>query len=559
MKKLFLILTTFISLLDNITAQTTLEEGPPVECGSNVPQKILGKNEKYFFVLRTNLKSSDKKYHIEKYAIADMSFVSAIDISLENNIEAKSSVIKTFGGNDLIELKDVFYLNGKFLVFRTSTDHKKGSITLFLQTISEDGNINKDLSELYKIKITPLPNMSINYDALDCNYAEFSFSLSSDNKKLLVIDQEIRNNHGTESIEKISTKLLDAETMTFKMEKEIPNQYKETKIRPWDYKVDGSENIYFIYNYFNSDKKLQTAIGLVAPNSSSIIGMDINVDRTKYKIEDVDYLINDNSIYCNGIYKNKTDKKEKGSNNQIELFSVFSQKFNTNSYKTEQSDSKPLSEDIIHKLKISVHQGFDINHGYQNFKLDHINIINNEVYSIAQLYIPYSALLVFKTNILGKIEWMTSINNSFGPYSRKAVSAYLDLNSCYYHVCTSNDKLSIIFNENPKNLKKIKNKNVYDLELAEYKIYSRIKGTNVIFANIDKSGVVERDVIFKNEKYCLLFLPKVMWHNFMPFSMTNNLILPLTDNQILVYLKDDKGKSLFRNGKNDKFGKIFIK
>lgn len=553
MKKLFLILATFIGLLNNVSAQISLEEGPiVVKSGLNVPRKILGKNDKYFFVLRTNLQN--KKNSIEKYAIADMSLVSVTDITIEN------------GGKKFIVLKDAFYLNGKILVFRTSTDHKEGKLILFLQTISEDGIIDKDLLEVYNIKITPLYKM-VQYEQIweynYANYAEFHFSQSSDNKKLLIIDEEIKKADGGTIIEKISSKFLDVETMTVKGEKEIPNQYKETKIYPWNYKVDGSENVYFIYNYFNSDKKSHTAIGLVSPNSSSIVGMDINVDRAKYKIDALDYLINDNSIYCNGIYKTKTDKKEKEKSNQMQLFGVFSQKINAHSFKTEQFDMKPFTEDIVQKLRMSektMNKKHGVSDAFNNFKVDHIKIINNEVYTIAQLYYPYSALFIFKINVLGKTEWMTSINNNFRPKKYYSLIASLEGNPCYYHAFTTMDNLYFIFNENPENLKVRKGKNLYDLELSNYKSYAAIKGTNVICAKIDKTGTVERNVIFKNENHCLLFLPKVAhFNNYTPFPLNNSLILPITNNQILVYLKQDKGKYMKAFNTTDEYGKITLK
>lgn len=535
------LLTTIILLNFLITfAQITIEEGPELKGGYNVPRKVLGKNDKYFFVLRTEL--SEKKHTIEKYSIDNLSLISVTDISLGNK------------GKQMLVLKDAFYLNGKIYIFRTSTNHKDGKLILFIQTISEDGVIDENLLEVFTVNIKQLNSFvqyhwiwEYNYE----NYAQFSIVLSNDNKNILVISEEIKQENNSVTLTKVSSKILDAATLNVEQEKEIPWQYKSTKIFPFNYKIDNSKNIHFIYNYLTPENRFQCAVGSITPNSSSILGTDINLDLTKYKIESINYIINNNTIYCGGVYKSNKDKDKEAKDNQMGLFGVFSQKINISEFKTEQFEAIPFSGNLIKNLTM------DTPELCNNFKVDDLKIIENDIYTIAQVYFPYSALIIFKTSGNGKIEWITNVNNKYSPESYFRMSTYLDISSCYYHALTSNNGLSIIFNENPRNFKKNDAAELHSKELKNYNGYGGLKGTSVICAQISKDGNIERRELFKNKKYCLLFLPKVLQKSFItPFPMNNNIVFSLDPKVSLIYLKNDKGRYMQANRGKDKFGKL---
>lgn len=500
-------------LFNNVVAQPQISEGTSVKFNKKLPVKIIGNTPTDFFVLRAKVNQSGKKSVIEKYSIAEMKLKSTVDVGID--VGRKSEIL------------DAFFFKDRFLIFRTVTDRKKKKSTLLMQTVFENGQTNSKVEEVFQISSEFVDSNPYAFADID-----FILSLSPDSSMLLMVAQKKIITYESRKIEKTLVKLFDVNLFKLKWEKEVPTTYEKSKTSQWNYKIDNQENIYFFLNYINSSNRTQSVLACIQKDNISPTGVDIGISTDQY-LEDIRIELDSSTIYCTGIYQKRRSQGETAKFPQLSSFGVFCQIINKNTFQTSSFDSQPFSETITKKIEM-------MQYYYNSIKLDHIKIINGEVYSVAELYYPYTELFVFKTNKLGKIEWVNAINKKYIPAGKGSQYIY----ATYYHVFATKDNLHIIFNEHRKNNSTKKGKPRYELDLKKYKSYEKIKRTNVIDMQIGSSGTIDRTIMRKNKRYSLLFLPKTMHWRATHFPTLQNLIYPLSNNKCIIYLKHDKGKAL---------------
>jgi hypothetical protein len=296
---------------------------------------------------------------------------------------------------------------------------------------------------------------------------------------------------------------------------------------------------------------VQLAAGFIAKDNRTITGLDI-VSSAGLRVDDVDYLIKDDQIYCSGVSKKYYDAPP--GRTVMQGVGVFSQIINKRTFSLVTSDHQALPAEIVAKIDMERISSDD--NYYANFRLQNMEIVNSELYSVAELYYPYSALVLFKTNKEGKIEWVNSVNRKYTP----AGNGFQYQSLRHYHFFSQNNKLYLIFNENTRNRKSRAGTVLHEGELRYYKAYEEVPGTFVISTAIGPDGIIGREVLFKNKKLSLWFLPRAGSHIVRGLTFQDNLILPLQDSAI-IYLKRDKGKGLFtaKISGPDKFAKLILK
>jgi hypothetical protein len=112
----------------------------------------------------------------------------------------------------------------------------------------------------------------------------------------------------------------------------------------------------------------------------------------------------------------------------------------------------------------------------------------------------------------------------------------------HYFAYTTNDRLFLFYNENPKNFK-ADNYATYDP--VKFRYYGSIHGSNFIGTEVDlRSGSLNQQLVFTNEKYC--FAP--IQENNLQFVPADNTQVYVSDGSksIIIYTEDRKRERFSR-------------
>lgn len=544
LKKSILILIAFLTCIFNLSAQTTLESDTLVPKNSKInPEKFIGQNETSFFFLNSSTVHKGVDFTISKYDLRSRKQLFSKYITLED--ESKSEVL------------DAFLCDDKILIFRKlhEKDHLE-DYSILLQIMDTTGVVQPKLKEVVKHTASP-SNPPNAVQGGFVNTIDFSFYASEDKKKILLVSQEYKNEFTRSGSTVTPTKLFltvfDAERLIIRSTREVPFDNEKSEPIADKYIIDNNENIFFQYHYISKENTLKRSIGMIGKTSSSTVSKDIKLDLNSHEIQDMSFMIHNGKIYCCAVYRLRT-KDYNTANNSKNGYGLLYQTIDLETFTTENVDTAQFTKELISKIS-----GVD---GYMrpNCEVVSLRIINDEVYTICQfsslfrygnattVNSGFGSFIVSKYDTK-KIKWMRGIPNS------------LITQTCTRSLCVilpDKNHFRFLYLEHPKIAEKYATSTEYTVLDCETVNYG---GSNVICMRIDKSGNLNKEILHRNKKTYLIFVPQSSRlykplnfqhykgitlissneNNFIPQSY--NFVIPLSHNEVLLY---------FRPGNRDK-------
>ncbi|MBN8696595.1 MAG: hypothetical protein J0L87_08695 [Bacteroidetes bacterium] len=458
-----LILLVKLSIGQKLVASSQLfknEEHP-------IPLKNLGSDNDFFYFLMgkgDNLK-------VEKFSKDSLNRVYSKDISLDKERDVK--------------LKDAFFVNGSSLVFRQDYDGTAEQITLFMQVVKDDGKVESDLKEIFSFKSKLKRYYYDSHSKVWDNLIYYHFSLSPDKNYLAIIAEEYFWDGRDMNFKKIHLKYLNTQKHNIVLEKTIPMQYETTKVHPWNYKIDNSQNVYFCMNYYNQENKLQYAIGSVTKDGSSIIAMDHVLNTARHAYFDMDYVIDSSVIFSSLLYSTVPPDRYGNDKNYTRFMGLSTSCFNLSDYKLISSDSAHFSDEMIKRIYKNRFNKID---GY--YRISGITAVKGNYYTIVsedRLKMKGS-IIVFKNGLDNKIKWSRLL---FREYE---VDPYDYDSKDYIHFVNTANNISIIYGENKSAIK------IRTEELSLKKSNATSEGNaSLVCATIDSDGNIERKTLLNSK------------------------------------------------------------
>ncbi|MFL5765910.1 MAG: hypothetical protein ACJ77K_18335 [Bacteroidia bacterium] len=505
MKKLLLFTVCFIGM-SSCFAQVSLEEG--ITEGNEKDcrvEKMLGRNEKSFYMLKFYGDDSGKHYLLERYISATMKkeFSKSIDISDEKNATYVNA----------------FYTNGKVFVFREMEDKERKVKALMMQVIDEDGNASPDLTRIFECSIAAKMGMMVrNKEVVDgyVNLVDYFIELSPDRSKFLFIAE-------TRMISEITTgkdlaKIMNLPNLAVSFDKELPGKYREFDMSCWNYRLSDKGDIYFNFNYTDSDNSTKLAVGKIIPSKSPVVeAKNIEFDRRGQKVEDTEMTIRGDKVFCVILYK--TRKKEKEKENLAPLFGVFEQTSDLSSLKVLGSDSMHFSTDIARR--ISTGSSFY----FRTYRIAGMQFIGDNMYTvIEQTSLVKGSFVIVKFTGGKKIDWMKPVIRNYDIHAER---------NNHFLVYSTEDKLYLLFGEDENMTKKP----MESLTMDNCKRTSE-KNADVVAVSIDEKGNMSKNTVYKRNKMILRFIEKDTnipdgYYSTLDFG----LIAPAGKDAAIVYIK----------------------
>ncbi|MCX6258436.1 MAG: hypothetical protein NTW49_11160 [Bacteroidia bacterium] len=442
-------------LTSRLVAQSVeMEWGPYIDLPKKTQfVKVAGFDKNFFFAYRAE-KTKDihaSQVWLDKFSSGTM--------QMESSVEIKPPKIYT---KDAV-FEDIFYLNGKLILFSTVIDNGKNRKTLYAQQIDESG------------ATTGTPKMigDIAYTAGDANV--FNFSLTSDKSKIVIEYNMMFNVYGNEPF---YFRVLDSDlNLSFSKDLTLPLVGKSFDIE--QYEVGGSGNVYLALKVEPASKKKTSkkpasgntrAAGpktarmkydwsLYVYNAKKEIFQPYTVEVEKFKAADMTFALDkDENIVIFGFYTKKSTDEFSG---------MFCRKIDPRIEKVITTTTKDFSKDRKFIAQFRLERNGTNNEEIFNYDLGKIEFLDDGscVFLTEQTfgtnrtmvdpktkaetvihYYNYNDIIAASVSSDNKMEWITRIpkcqfsTNDEGYYSSFVTANYAN-------------KVKIMFNDAPKNLK----------------------------------------------------------------------------------------------------------
>jgi hypothetical protein len=494
------LLPALLLLQFRVRAQVEVSHGPDLYSDRDIRfNRQLGGDREHFFVYRVRSRGFGTDFYIEKYSKA----------SLEREF------IKVLPVPEDAEILDIRYARNTIFIFYKIYNKHTEQKSLVLQTMSPNGDLSADLKEIKTVS------------AEKSKFAWFKIVPNDDTTRFLIITEHKQEKHDNY---KLNLLLMDARSIKKLWDKELPAQYNFSEVDVVDYKVDNSDNAYFLFKTRGKQVGQKgmiynTYLGVLRPESDNVQVSEIPITK-EYYVSDVEFIKNGNSLVCAGFYK---DVIERPGRDRVDV-GVFYYTFNFETGELTAKSNQLFNAALLNNLTYRRQQP-----GFFDYKIDYIKRIGNDVYLIGQQYYEeyvyyynpstrsttsywmydYRDILVAKLNSSNEIEWVKNV-----PFRYSMRTSYQHIFH-HYFAYNTDDQLYLFYNENPKNFKA---DNYSNYDPIKFKYYGSIHGSNFIGTGLDlKSGMLNQQIIFKNEKYC-----------FTPIQESNLQFVPGDNTQVFV-------------------------
>lgn len=528
--------------------QVKVEEGPALnnEVDNKMNRMIEGEDGA-FYSYRIRTKGKGTSYLIEKFNEGDLktAFSKEVEIPTE-----KTKVI------------DVRYFGGKVFIFYRSYDKEKQTMTVFYKTVSPQGVVSANATELLNRKTD-------HYEFID-----FDFAQNSSKTKLAVKVCHKANKADTYKTDFV---LFDGASEKTVWTKTVEKYLK--KSNPWfqwsfrttettgflGFMLEDNDDIYYAYNnkVAKDDKKdlrYNAAVEIIKSASKTPISTKLDLNP-EYLVYDVQFAVNNQKqLVIAGFFKDVVERKGR----DLVDVGVFNFKINSGTGSIEGKSTKIFDEKILTSLESNQKRARGM-----NYKVDYVIPSGDDFYLVGEQYTvtvqarqqstfgsisnivaiasganpfyvgnnfiyEYMDVIVAKINSKGEFEWITNSPLRNGTTTIDNPHVFKQ-----YIAVLSSKGLYLLYNEHPKNVERLKKP---DYEPKDLKTQVYIHGSNLVYSKIDASGKLIHDVAYKNETYC-----------FAPIQERNIQFLPPENaeifvkgkqNEIFIYT-EDRGKGRF--------------
>jgi hypothetical protein len=489
----------FISTLS--FAQISIHEGIAlqVEKGAEF-DRVIGSDDKSFYVYRVKTHGSGTHYFVEKYDKKTLNVLFSKDIMLEAFPDANLDPNRT--GTWTIMGEDKVYV---FFSVYSKKDQRK---IFVLRSISKSGQLD-------------------NFKEIDSNPergADFYVKTTPDSSKFLIINE--LQLPGKAQVVKLT--LYNASDFTKLWNKTLPDGYKESGIRSSSYVVnnEGAVAFYFYYMKDFENEEVGGAISVMSKDNDQATAVELDLPKPREPYLLVMKFKDDNELACAGIFRD--NPKRVAKDKKVRNAGIFYYFVNVTDMSLTSSGNDYFPAEVAEQLTYKGAEG--TTPGEKYYSSSQLEIVDGNYYLLSEHGYDYSDGARYRKEIVvskissteGKVEWTRLLQKNSTDRSG------------LYNVLGNKGKLYVFCLEHPDVEKRFAAGKIY--KPGDYPLVSGISGPNVMAYEIDEKGVVKRNVIYKNEGFC--------------YQPQYQDITLQADNDLLIYMKQ---------GGNEKFGTINVK
>lgn len=440
-----------------------------------------GENNTSVFLLRIKTRGRGTKYFIESIDKKTLQKQYETELPLEE--EAHVPLDPNF-----LDMR-TFCLNDKVYICFAGFDKDQKMNKYFIKTMDANGHLGS-MQEI----ISTTDKFTMICD------------LSEDKTKLLLVT-ELPWSGGKQNT---AATLFDASSMEKKWTKQLPDEYKDSKLETYFYNIDNNGTLSFLFNYVvdAEAKKYGIGAGFMAINAQKARLYPLPNEKG-HSIENGRTLVtNDNKFIFTGLFKENVtpdpavtqnmkpkekikyetelDKKKRAG-----IFSYLVD-MNTGTVKTQ---FEFFPDDVAQKL--AYQQGLvSAGAGNKFYTASQLVTMNGDFYLIEnhKYVISGDAVTTFER------EFIVSKINSRGEISWTKVFPKNTANNLNtFNVMTHDNSLYLFYLEHPKNLDKWTIDNYVPEKYADIKNYN---GSVVVGLEINPDGTATRKKIYENSGWC---------------------------------------------------------
>ena len=514
MKNLRVLLTAIICFLylNSFSQSVEMDWGQYKKLPDNSYfQKIIGTDNDGFFTIRTAFDEStnENKFFLEYTS------------STTNTMETSNELIFPTINGILSEYEQIYYLNGKIILFSSITNQTLQNRTLYVQYLNNDGTLKNKPKNLGSI---PLGNSKAD---------GFKIILSDNNSKILVY---FNNSFVEYNNEPFNFTILDANlTELFSGELTLP--LKDKKFTIEQVETGKADNFYLLAKVLSANTKKTKTTGtnkgtenkvtddkskesfeyiLYVYNTKKNELTPFNITVDKYVIKNIIFGLNtDEEIVIEGFISNKNSKIPN------EFIGAFYRKINTKTLKPIEIDAKK-SIMLFPKeftAKFTQERNGAPEHFY-DFKINKLGFFDNgTIVMLAEqqfvttrtmvdpgtkeesyiYYYNYNDIICIGINKDGKLDWAIRI-----PKIQQGTDDYGYYSS--YALIVDANKAKIMFNDNPAN------EGVKDpTKMKEFATNLKtIPKATAFMVTVYPDGSFEKDAMFPKEDAKIFLCPKLI-------------------------------------------------
>lgn len=468
MKKLLILLSSSILLLNNLSAQNIIitkgEEFVP-EINAQFDYYI-GNDASGVYMKRTSTKGRGFTHLIQKLDSKSMKTIYSKDIEV-----------------DLPETVFAIFLKSNKLLAFTERIDKKAKIKFLLLREFDPNNGNK-VSDVKEVA-------SLNYELSGLDNANFSINFSPDESKMIVVTQQREPQKPQQS----NVNIYDTKTFKNLGSKSTIEAYGNSTISSFNFKVDDSGALFYLFHYMiDFEEEIGgLALASIQPETQKAVVTPLPFEKLDIQNGTFEF-VNNNLAFC-GVFKDVVTKKEKkeGKIKDVGVYSFFIDG-KTSEIKNKGYDyfSKPVKDKLTYKDGLIEESPAQKYYSFENIFTFNGNVylIESHSYAISSNngYTSYEReLIVSKFNSTGKLEWMKIIPKFTAN----------KLNS--FNFIVRNNKVYLFYAEHPKNLEKT---TVDDYDAKRYADIKNYNGSVLVCTSFDEQGNLSRKEVFRNEGWC---------------------------------------------------------
>jgi len=482
-------------------AQINIREGVVLEVEKGAEfDRVIGSDNKNFFVYRVKTKGSGTHYFVEKYDKKTLDLVISTDLKLEDfpmaNLDPRMTGTWTIMGEDKVYV---------FFPVYAKKDQRK---IFVLRAISKNGQLD-------------------NFKEVDSSperTADFYVKTTPDSTKFLIINELQMPGKAQD----VKITLYNASDFSKIWTKSLPDGYKESGIRSSSYVVnnEGAVAFYFYYMKNFENEEVGGAISIMAKDEDQATAIDMDLPKPREPYLLVMKFTNNNELACAGIFRDNPKKAAKDKT--VRNAGVFYYFVNVAEMSLTSSGNSYFPEEVAQQLTYKGPEGNTPGEKY--YSSSQLEMVNGNYYLLTEHGYNYTDGSLYRKEIVvskinnteGKVEWTRLLQKSSANKSG------------LYNLLSHGDKLYIFCLEHPDAEKKLLAGKTF--KPGDYPVASGISGPNVLAYEINEVGSVKRHIIHKNEGFC--YEPQYQDITMQP------------GNDLLIYMKQ---------GGKEKFGTINVK
>jgi hypothetical protein len=483
LKKLSFLIVLFLCIAGSAVAQdVTMKWGDIAKRKSRWTEAlyIIGRDAKGYYVVSGKTHGADE-VNLERY-------------NNENDLEWTSELVIPTSDGKKVKFEKIIYLDGKLLLFTSYYDKKKDKNLAFVNTITADGKVSKDMKEIDFIA-----------SEKKMNSGSFDFILSHDSANVLIYHNEPYEKNAQD---RFSLKVLDSDLeITWKKDIKVPYRDKDFNISNYIVSNDGRVYMlakiqegkrdkkagrpnykYTVLSYGEDDKKPREYIISLGDKFISDITFELNKE---------------NNLVCAGFYS---------KNNSAGIAGTFYLTINSEDEKVisksvKDFDSKILGQFMSERKARKKKELYNYELRKLIPKADGGSILVGEQFYIRVVtttdpktgvttttyYYYYNDIILVDINKNGEIGWVTRVpkyqvsTNDGGFYSSFAMNVY-------------KDKICLVYNDNRKNITKP----------GKIRPMTKLKKATAVLVVVDaKSGEYTKNPLFDLKEKDAYLKPKL--------------------------------------------------